>query len=312
MEWSDIRVFLQVVREGTMAAATSALRMDHSTISRRIARLEEETGVSLFERAGRRLALTAEGDKLVLAAERLESIIIRDVMSLSGDREHITGQVRIGATEEFGAHYLAWRLAELTASHPGLEIELMALPRTFSLAAREVDVLVTLDRPLTGDVRFKKLIDFQLGVYGSAAYFGGRRRPTKMEELAVETWCGYIQELFSTSELELLSSATDALSTKFRTANVTVQLAAALSGSALAALPCFVATAHPALERVLPDDAVFERTYWLAVHQDLAKHPRVRAVMNAIEAQVGRDRVLFMPTPMVARGTLEQAVGPLH
>ena len=60
MEWSDIRVFLQVVREGTMAAATSVLRMDHSTISRRIARLEEETGVSLFERAGRRRVVEEE------------------------------------------------------------------------------------------------------------------------------------------------------------------------------------------------------------------------------------------------------------
>jgi DNA-binding transcriptional LysR family regulator len=312
MEWSDIRVFLQVVREGTMTAATSALRMDHSTISRRIARLEEETGVSLFERAGRRLTLTSEGDKLVLAAEKLESIIIRDVMSLSEDRKRITGQVRIGATEEFGAHYLAWRLAELTASHPGLEIELIALPRTFSLAAREVDVLVTLDRPLTGDVRFKKLIDFQFGVYGSAAYFGGRNRPTKKEELALETWCGYIKELLSTSELAPLSSATDNFSAKYRTTNVTVQLAAALSGSALAALPCFVATAHPTLERVLPDDAVFERTYWLAVHEDLAKHPRVRAVMNAIEAQVDRDHVLFMPGAVVPRGALKHPICALH
>jgi DNA-binding transcriptional LysR family regulator len=295
VEWSDIRVFLQVVRAGSMAAATGGLCMDHSTISRRIARLEREAGVPLFDRAGRRLVLTAEGDKLVLAAERLESIIIRDVMTLSEDHEHIAGHVRIGATEEFGGHYLASRLAELTAAHPELEIELVALPRNFSLTTREVDVVITLDRPLTGDVRFKKLTDFQLGVYGSAAYFGSRQRPAYRDDLARETWCGFIQDLVFTTQHDLLPSAANNLSVRYRTTSITVQLGATISGTALAVLPCFVAAPHPSLEQILPDSAVFSRTYWIAVHEDMAKHPRVRAVMKALETMVQRDRSLFAP-----------------
>lgn len=295
MEWSDIRVFMEVVRAGSMAAATSLLRMDHSTISRRISRLEREAGVPLFDRAGRRLSLTSEGEKLALAAEKLESIIIRDVMSLSADREHITGHVRIGTTAEFGGHYLAPRLNELTAAHPDLEIELVAVSRTLSLTAREVDVLVTLDRPQTGDVRFKKLVDVEFGVYGAPAYFAGRRRPETLQDLVGETWCGPIKELLFTSELDLLADIADERPAKYRTTNSTVQLAAAASGYALAALPCFVASPQAALERILPDDAAFERTYWLAVHEDLAKHPRVRVVMSGIETLISRDRALFKP-----------------
>jgi DNA-binding transcriptional LysR family regulator len=293
MEWSDIRVFLQVVREGTMIAATGALRMDHSTISRRISRLEREAGVPLFERAGRRLALTAEGEKLASSAQKLESIILREVLNLSNERERIVGQVRIGTTEEFGAHYLAPRLAALTRAHPGLEIELVALPRSFSLATREVDVLVTLDRPATGDVRYKKLTGVEFGIYGSAAYFDGRKRPAGLGELASETWCGFIKELLFTSELDLMA---DEISVKYRTTSITAQLGAALGGYALAALPCFLAAAHPGLERILHFEAAFERTYWLAVHEDLAKYPRVRALMSAIEAQVALDRALFRPS----------------
>jgi hypothetical protein len=78
------------------------------------------------------------------------------------------------------------------------------------------------------------------------------------------------------------------------------QRGAALTGYALAALPCFIAGAHAGLERVLPDDAVFERTYWLAVHEDLAGYPRVRALMTAIEAHVMQDRALFRPSAAAA------------
>ncbi len=297
MEWSDIRVFLLVARTGTMASATTALRLDHSTISRRISRLEREAGLQLFDRAGKRLALTAEGAKLVAAAEKLESIIIKEVHNLAGDRARIAGAVRVGTTEEFGAHYLAPRLAALTAAYPDLEIELVVLPRAFSLATREVDVVVALDRPAAGEVRFKKLTDIEFGLYGSPAYFAGRDRPTQVDDLSLETWCGYIKELLFTAELNLLPAALDETCVRYRTTSVTVQLGAALGGYALAALPCFVAAAYPALERILPGDAAFERSYWLAVHQDQARHPRVRALMGAIEAQVDRDRALFKPPP---------------
>lgn len=293
MEWSDIRVFLQVVREGTMAAATHVLRMDHSTISRRILRLERETGVPLFERAGRRLTLTREGEKLVGAAERLESIVLQEVMSLSADVTKIAGQVRIGTTEEFGTHYLASRLHSLTEGHPDLEIELLALPKFYSLATREVDVVVTVDRPLVGDVRYKKLVDFEIGIYGSRDYFGDRERPTSVLDLYGETWCGYINELLATPETGLWAGTGVEIPAKYRTTSISVQLGAILGGYALAALPSFVASAHPALERILPAEIRHERTYWIAVHEDMAKSPRVRAVMGAIEATVDRDKEMF-------------------
>lgn len=285
-----------------MVAATGALRMDHSTISRRISRLEHEAGVSLFERAGRRLALTPEGERLLESAEKLESIIIREVLNLSAERERIVGPVRIGTTEEFGAHYLAPRLAALTTAHPHLEIELVALPRTFSLATREVDLVVALDRPASGDVRFKKLTSVEFGIYGSSTYFESQGYPTSIEHLASETWCGYIKELLFTPELEMPPRSGDEINARYRTTSMTVQLGATLANYALATLPCFLAEAHPGLERIFKAEVSFERTYWLAVHDDLARYPRVRALMSAIEAQVALDRVLFRPSAIAALG----------
>jgi DNA-binding transcriptional LysR family regulator len=73
-------------------------------ISRRIARLEEQTGVPLFDRAGRRLSLTEAGARLLAAGEKVESIIIPDIMSLGESHREIAGRVRIGTSEGFGAH----------------------------------------------------------------------------------------------------------------------------------------------------------------------------------------------------------------
>jgi DNA-binding transcriptional LysR family regulator len=312
MEWSDIRIFLQVVREGSMVAATAPLRMNHSTISRRIARLEQESGVHLFDRAGRRLALTAEGKKVLAAAQKLESIILREIDSLADEEKHIAGAVRIGMTEEFGAHYLAPRLSVLAAALPDLEIELVALPRAFSLAAREVDVVVTLDRPTSGDVRFRKLTELEYGIYCSTQYLESRALPLPqtLAELSNETWCGYIQDLLFTAELADLPGGADDLYVKYRTTSITAQLGAVLAGCALAALPCFVAATQPRLKRLLPDRPVSERSYWLAVHEDLAKSPRVRALMDALEAMVAREKNIFRPSAIAGPKTSPPPLPP--
>lgn len=257
MEWSDIRVFLQVARHGAMARATEALQMDHSTISRRIARLERETGVPLFERAGRRLTLTDAGDKLVAAAEKLEAIIVRDILCLSEQVTRIAGVVRIGAVTDFGAHYLARRVLGLMADHPGLEIELLPTSRLPSLAAREVDFIVTAERPTHGDIRFRKLTDLELGVFAARSFFDGRRKPQRFEDLKDEPWCALTDRTGSDAD----DGATDqGASIRFRTSSVTAQLQAVLGGHAIAILPCFVAADHPELERLFPEEVTLQRS----------------------------------------------------
>jgi hypothetical protein len=104
--------------------------------------------------------------------------------------------------------------------------------------------------------------------------------------------------------------AKDGIHPQYRSTSMMVHLGAALSGYALAALPCYVADAQSGLERVLPEKAVFELSYWLAVHEDLAGHPRVRTVMDAIEAHVARDRALFRPACAYARA--DHQTGMVH
>jgi DNA-binding transcriptional LysR family regulator len=294
MEWDDLRIFLQVARSGQMTSASRALGLDHSTISRRIVRLEEQLNVALFDRAGKRLRITKEGKKLLSTTETLESVILRDVMNLNESSATISGHVRIGTSEGFAALYLAPRLPKLLQGHPELEIELVALPRSYSLAAREVDLAITVDRPTTGNVRFTKLASCPLGIYGSKSYFKKCKRPESLEDLKHHLWCGYIVDLLFTEELYFLKFGETVIQPRYRTTSPIVQMEAICAGSVIGVLPCFMAKQRSELERVLRQQVNIERSYWLSLHEDLGNLPRVRCVMQEIERLVMLDRNLFL------------------
>ena len=295
MDWDDLRIFLQLARAGQMTAAGKALGVDDSTVGRRVARLEQALGVPLIERAGRRTAITEHGQKLAEAAEQVESVILRKIVGLGEDPSLVAGRVRIGAPEGIGIGYLAERLARMTAANERLETELVALPRTYSLAAREVDIAITLDRPAAGQVAVRKLTDYSLDLYGTEGYFARRGRPGSIEELGQHTFAGYIPELLFTKELSFSRFGEDqVVSPAIRSTSVIAQVNAVRSGAAIGVLPRFLAEAHDDLRLLLPEEVHLVRSYWIAVHDDLRHLHRVRTVLQAIASMVRGDISLFL------------------
>lgn len=295
MDWDDIRVFLHVARLGNMGAAARALAIDHSTVSRRIARLELDLGVLLFERAGKRTRITERGTELLLTAERVESLMLRNVAGLGEAAGALTGRVRLGAPEGLGVGYLGRRLGAIAALHPGLEIELVALPRVYSLAAREVDLAITLERPAPGQVVTRKLTDYRLNLYAAPDYLTREGVPASLDDLARHRFCGYIPELLFTGELDYLSFGGRGFSAAIRSTSVLAQADIIASGAAIGVLPAFLAVRHPGLQRLLPEAIGLTRSYWLSVHEDLRHLGRVRAVLEAVAEAVRADRALFRP-----------------
>lgn len=295
MDWDDLRVFLHVARHGRMGEAARALNIDHSTVSRRIARLEQDLGVLLFERAGRRTRITERGAELLLTAERVESLMLRNVAGLGETAGALTGRVRLGAPEGLGAGYLGRRLGAIAALHPGLEIELVALPRVYSLAAREVDLAITLERPAPGQVVTRKLTDYSLNLYAAPDYLAREGMPAGLDDLARHRFCGYIPELLFTGELDYLSFGGRSLTAAIRSTSVLAQADIIASGAAIGVLPAFLAVRHQGLQRLLPAEIGLTRSYWLSVHEDLRHLGRVRAVLEAVAEAVRSDRALFRP-----------------
>lgn len=295
MDWDDLRIFLQLSRTRQMTSAGKALGVDDSTVGRRVARLEKQLGVSLIERAGRRTVITEQGEKLAAAVDEVESVILRKIVGLGEDQMLVAGRVRVGAPEGFGVGYLAQKLAELSATNDRLETELVALPRTYSLATREVDIAITLERPSVGQVTMQKLTDYTLELYGTDRYFDRCGKPKAMAELGQHKFAGYIPELLFTKELNF-SKLNDGIEVApvIRSTSVIAQVNAVLSGAAIGVLPRFLATPHDALKPLLENEFQLTRSYWIAVHDDLRHLHRIQVVLKAITAMVRSDRRSFI------------------
>lgn len=294
-EWSSLQSFLAVVRAGRLTTAARQLGIDHSTLSRRMAALEAALGAKLFDRRPDGYHLTIAGERLFNLARDMESGALAVEAELSGTSLRIAGTLRIGAPDGFGTVFLAGRLGSFALRHPGLELQLVTLPRVFNLSKREADLAIGLARPVEGRLHARKLTDYELGLYASPAYLAAHAPLRDLADLQGQHAIGYIGEMIYSPELDYLPLVSRDLCPAFTSSNLLAQFQATVSGAGLCVLPCFMADADARLRRVLPIAVSLRREFWLITHSDMVSLARVRAVSDFIAAEVAAARSLFVP-----------------
>ncbi len=297
--WNDLRSFLAVVRAGRLTTAAGRLGVDHSTLSRHVASLEGALGVRLFDRLSTGYVLTEAGRSLVGEAERIESAALRISSELVDARSRMTGPVRIATPEGFGTCFLAGHLRELSRRHPGVTLELIADPGIVDLARRQADIAVTMERPVGGPLRARKLTDYEYGLYGTDETLPAR--PDVEPDLDDVRLIGYIQDLLPTTAHDYLREVVGERQADLAISNIITQLGATLGGYGLCVLPCFMASRHAGLRRVLAERIRFTRSYWLVTHVDARAPARARAIVDFLQGLVAEHRGLFLPSSGGAR-----------
>jgi DNA-binding transcriptional LysR family regulator len=291
--WNDLRAFLAVARSGRLTTAAARTGLDHTTVGRRIAALEAGLGARLFDRSPQGYALTSHGERLMPTAEKVESLALLAANELGEADQALTGTVRIGAPEGFGSYFLAPLMARLADRHPGLQIQLVAIPGVLSLSKREADIAVTLSRPREGRLVTRKLTDYGLSLYAAPAYLDARSPIRTRADMAGHRFIGYIGDLLYAPELDYMQAPDVDIQVGLQSSNLIAQLQAALAGAGLCVLPDFIAAGEPGLRRVLPEAVHLDRSLWLVTHADLKSLVRIRAVTAMITEAVRADRALF-------------------
>jgi DNA-binding transcriptional LysR family regulator len=301
--WDDLRYFLAVARTGTLSAAAARLGTEHTTVGRRIRTLEEGLGARLFHRSNLGYALTEDGANLLGVAEAMESAFL-SASAATGAAQTVSGTVRIGAPDGFGSVFLAPRMHRLTARHPGLEVEIMATARIFSLSKREADIVIGLTAPQQARVVARRLTDYRLFVYAAESYRAAAPI-AEVADLSAHPFVGYIEDMLFTRELNYLGALGPPLSARLRSTNLLAQVHATLAGAGLCVLPAFIAAAHPGLVPVLPEQVSLTRAFHMHIHEDHRKAAHIRAVATFIAAEVEAAAGLFagpaMSAPAVSR-----------
>lgn len=294
MDWDHLRVFLAIAREGQLLAAARKLGLNHATVSRRLDALEASLGSRLFVRRPAGSALTAAGERLMDVAERLEAEVLGISEELRAVEAEVSGTVRIGAPDGLGNCFLAAELGALVAMHPGLVVELVALPRIFSLSRREADLAIVLDPPTDGRLVVSRLADYSLGLYAARAYLAREGTPKTVDALAEHVLVTGVEDMAYSSALDYGAILDKSPGRKFRCASVVGQLEAVKAGTGIGILHDFAVNRDSGLLRILPKVS-YRRSYYLLSHPEAAAVRRISTCRDFLSKRFREKRARFLP-----------------
>ncbi|HWL56111.1 MAG TPA: LysR family transcriptional regulator [Paracoccus sp. (in: a-proteobacteria)] len=284
MDWDDLRIFLAVARVDSLSGAGRRLGIDASTVGRRIARLEGALGAKLFVKTPQGYALAPDGERLLPHAEAAEAAMTGAGESLSGPGD-LSGQLRIGAPDGCANYLLPQICARLCEVHPGLEIQIVALPRVFNLSRREADMAIAVSRPQAGRLVVQRLTDYHLHLAGHDDYLRSRPAIRSREDLRGHRMIGYIPDMIFDRELDYLP-VTGAEWAQLTSNSVSVQMQAIRAGAGLGIVHDFAIPFCPGVRRLLTAEISLTRSFWLIRHEDDRRSERMNRLADALGQEI--------------------------
>lgn len=282
-DWDGLRIFLAVGRERTLAGAARKLRVDETTVARRVARLEKEMGAPLLERAKGGVVLTDAGRAVADAAEEMERAALAAGRRAAGADRQLSGRVRVTAPEILGSHFVLPALQAVHRKHPGIEIELISTIARLDVTRREADIAIRTIRPAE-----PSLVARKVGRLAIAPYLRrGRQRPAT---LAAVGYADGVRLPIRDIERRLPDGKV-----ALRTNSIATVFAAVRLGWGAGDLPCFLGDATPDLQRAFPDEPPETMDIWLIVHADLQRTARVRVIVDELVGAFREEAALLGP-----------------
>jgi DNA-binding transcriptional LysR family regulator len=292
-DWNDLVFFLELARQGRLAPVARRLKVDHTTVSRRIAELERDLSVKLFDRNRDGFVLTERGHRLFDIAERIEQEAASVEPAMGADNATAAGRVRVVTMEGIGAFFLASRFAELAVQNPGITVELVTERHIISLTKREADIFISFVHPTGAKLAVKKLGSFRLALFASRSYLEQRGMPKDRAELAAHTFVDYVEDLIAIQPVHWLLDVLDPTNVAFRSSSMHAQQQAIAAGAGIGLLPLFSAKGDPTLIPVLPEQVKVYRDVFHTVHEDLQFMARVRIVSRHLTRIFERDNAFL-------------------
>ena len=289
-DWNDLTFFLELARHGRLMPAARRLKVDNTTVSRRIAELERGLDTKLFQRCSDGFLLTEAGHKLFVIAEIIEQkmLSVPEALGLSDGTEP-AGRVRVASMEGIAAFYLSARFAEFAAAMPGIVVELVTERHLINLTKREADISVSFVPPQGPRLKVRRVGAFRLALFASDRYLALRGRPETRADLQDHDFVDYVDDLVAIEPVHWLLEVLRPSNVVFRSTSMAAQQTAVAAGAGLALLPLFSAKTNPALVPILPEEIVVRRELYLAVHEDIEHAGRVRAVTRFLTELFTRE-----------------------
>ena len=276
-DWDDIRVFLAVVRAGTVRGAARTLGITHATVSRRLRGLEERLGSQLFERVSSGQALTSVGQSILETAHQIDDKMSEIDRRAFAQDAKLSGLVRLSVSESFFQSIVHPYLLDFQTSYPSIEIELISTDRLSDLNRRDADIVIRITKTPQESAFGKKVAESPLACFAARSYL--EKRPSQDRWVALTHQPAYDPILPARRVITANTGLTAAQLIK--------------NGHGIGLLPCYIGDSDPELRRVPNTRLIPDLSVWILVHTDNRATPRVRALLNHLyeSLEVSRDLI---------------------
>lgn len=287
--WDDTRVFLAVARAESLSGAGKVLHLDPATVGRRVQRLEEGLQCALFVKSPQGYTLTEAGQRLLEHVAQAEQALLAAEDAVRDPEESLRGTVRIGAPDGCANFLLPQVCSQISAQHPELDLQIVALPRVFNLSKREADIAIAVSPPKSGRLTVQKITDYKLYLAAMPAYLRRHEPIERVEDLKDHRIIGYIQDMIFDPELDyhdLVRLPKPHLASN----SVSVQFNMIRQGAGLGVVHAFAMPTVGRMRKILPEEIQLMRSFYMVRHADDAKVLRLNVVAKRL-SQLLRDEV---------------------
>ncbi|MGB5677259.1 MAG: LysR family transcriptional regulator [Gammaproteobacteria bacterium] len=285
MNWDDLRLFLAVARTGTISGAAKQLDVQHSTVSRRMRKLEEKLGARLIERTKGGYELTPAGENVKLAANRIETEVLSVDGAVLGVDSNLVGPLKVTVINNMATSVLMPMFASFNRHYPNVQLHIIVSNLDSSLSQREADVAIRLTNSPTDTLIGKRMVTVASTIYGSREYISQIRQDnTEPKWIGVEC-CNFHKSWTRHSCGEQKHN--------FYSDDTLLTLAAIKEGLGVSYLPCFMGDVDPLLERYCEPDPSHNLGLWILLHPDLKRTARVLTFRNHMHESICKKKNLF-------------------
>jgi DNA-binding transcriptional LysR family regulator len=294
-DWDDLRYFLAVAREGSTLAAAKSLRVNQSTVHRRLQELEKHLGCALVKRRSTGYQLTELGERLLGRATRIEDAVADFERAVSATGQEARGTVRVTCPEALGPRLIRAGLIEkFNARYPDVRVEFVMSEKILNIGA-EADIAIRAKQPADNALFGRKIADSPWALYASRSYverFGSIKAPEDINRHSIVTFAGVLTDHHAA---RWLSKVAPTAQVAARAGSIGALLLSVKSGAGLAPMPVIVGNDEPELVRLIDLGPELGTPFYLLMHQDMRDTPRVRVLFDFIIEQLDEIQPLLAP-----------------
>ncbi len=284
MDWDDIKLFLALMRTGTVRAAAGALGVSHSTVARRIDAMERKLAVRLFDRLPTGYVVTAAGEDMLAVAELVENELDGLERRILGHDRKLAGRVRVTMVDGLATGLLMPHLADFTRKYPAIDLQVETTYEEVDLDYRGADIALRFARNPPDHLVGRRLLTCATAAYASVDYL----KHHDLDDPADGRWIGFgAPEAFPKWVKE---SQFPNIPAKGQIVSLLVQREACKAGMGVAMLPCFLGEAEASLRRLSPGEPNPNFELWLLSHRDMRTSARIRLFSEAMTVAIKSHR----------------------